>query len=74
MTGVPERKQKGLVMSRRPLQVCCEGMKEGIEDRRAQKRQLNMLSAPNAFRDLQLWSSKILNCDRADEAGGEAQG
>lgn len=27
VTGVPERKQKGLVMSRGPLQVCFEGVK-----------------------------------------------
>lgn len=54
VTGVPERKQKGLVMSRGPLQVCCEGVKEDIEYKRAQKRRLNMLSTPNAFRDLQL--------------------
>lgn len=46
VTGVPERKQKGLVMSRGPLQVCCEGVKEDIGDKRAQKRRPNMLSAP----------------------------
>lgn len=54
VTGVPERKQKGLVMSRGPLQVCCEGVKEDMEDKRAQKRRPNMLSAPDAFGDLHL--------------------
>lgn len=54
VTGVPERKQKGLVISRGPLQVCCEGVKEDIEDKRAQKRRPNMLSVPDAFRGLHL--------------------
>ena len=54
VTGVPERKQKGLVMSRGLLQVCYEGVKEDIEYNRAQKRRLNMLSTPNGFRGLQL--------------------